>query len=799
MMDKTMPKFYLIFLLLCCAGTSKAQFVYGTVKSQGEAGIVPFATIVVLNSNLYAVADSLGKYRIKTNPGDYILEVRALNHAAQLVRFSVSEKDVLLDISLSPLALAINEVVVTADKTEESLFQTPTSLTHLSAEKIENTRTWGLQDLRAIVPNYQYADFGVSYQQMQSIRGISVFSDNPSIATYIDGVNALDVSSNGIQLMDIESIEILRGPQGTLYGRNAMGGVINITTKKPTFQRNGFFNASIGNQGLQRYGFGIRTPIVRERLLFGFSGQYESRFGFYTNDLTNKTDFDGNPLAGTPEDGKRMGDEKSMYGNLFLKWLPQNERWDVLLNVKGQVDNSTNSLFYQAVENEVVAVETPFKMAVNSLGTSKRILANHSVSARYRHPKFNFSAVAAYQYVGQAYGHIDQDLLPYHVATGSSFRQKEGDITPQNVFSQEISFSSPNTNRRVKWKLGGYFFHQTYDKTFSSNYGRLALFFGETPGLQVSQSYLTNYGAAGFGQVSYSWKEKWAFTIGLRHDYENRENQIARYRFDSLGNRADIATAFTRSADFQALSPKAVLSYLANANHHLHLTYSRGFRAGGINGSSKVSGDYKTYLPEFSNNLELGYKLHASNRRYLLQASLFYLNWKDLQLDFRTDEGNYIIENIGNVNAVGFELEGSAKPLKNLLFDGSFGFNHSRYQDFLFLGKNIKGNKTILAPDVTVFAAAQYNFDLPKQINLTLRGEGRLIGEQYFDLVSTISQPLYAVMNAQIGLSYRKTKLSLWLRNALNQQSIAYAMPGYFRYTILNRPRSLGLNLGLFF
>ena len=208
-MDKAKPISCLMFLLLCCANWSMAQTVHGIVKSQDGSDVVPFATIEVMNSNLFTVADSLGQYRIEIAPGTYLLEVRALNYAARLVNLTVFKNDISLDISLLPTSIAIDEVVVLANKTEESLFQTPTSLTHLSAEKIENTRTWALQDLRAIVPNYQYADFGVSYQQMQSIRGISVFSDNPSIATYIDGVNALDVSSNGIQLVAAKSLLVL--------------------------------------------------------------------------------------------------------------------------------------------------------------------------------------------------------------------------------------------------------------------------------------------------------------------------------------------------------------------------------------------------------------------------------------------------------------------------------------------------------------------------------------------------------------------------------------------------------------
>jgi iron complex outermembrane receptor protein len=499
-------------------------------------------------------------------------------------------------------------------------------------------------------------------------------------------------------------------------------------------------------------------------------------------------------LKGTAEDGQRMGDEESFYGNFFLKWLPSS-RWKITLNVKAQRDQSNGaSMYYQAVENEVVAVKNPYKMAVNSLGSNSRSLVNASLAANYYHAKFSFVSVSAYQYILQTYKNIDQDLFPYALATGATYDKRIGDPMPQRVVSQEFRFSSAPSSQKVTWTAGTYFFYQQYNKRYAATYEKLALLFGEQPGVKVSQTDDKNSGIAAFGEATYHLKKRWAFTLGLRYDFENRSTVVGKFDIDSANNKTYSVPLNNRSKSFHALSPKAVVGYKLNENHHVYISYSRGFRAGGINISTKVSG-YETYKPEYSDNAELGYKFNSANNRYSLQSSFFYLYWHDLQLDLRTDGGVYVINNIGNVQSLGFEIEATAKPVKNLMADASIGYNHSRYQDFYFLGQNIKGNKTIMAPAVTVFAGLQYLVELPKDFGIMLRGECRYMGEQYFDLINTIKQPGYVLFNARTEVKYKYVSLAFWIQNIANQKYIAYAMPGYFRYTILNRPRSFGVTL----
>lgn len=785
----------LLFLLFIIFFSFSAfgQKISGRVNSI-DGKPVPFATISVLNLSKGTISDSLGNFEISLSAGAYKIMVSAMGFSSQVEDVVVDSSEVFIEFALQSEVRALDEVIVSANKTEQPLLDIPVSVTHLSAQQLLESRTWNLEDLRALVPNYQYADLGVSYQQVVAIRGISVFSENPAIATYIDGVNAFDVTANGLQMLDVEKIEVLRGPQGTLYGRNAMGGVINIVTGKPTAKAEGFFESGVGNLGLQKYSFGIKYPICKNLLFSGISGQYEKRFGYYFNDLSNKTSFEGIPLTGSKEDGERMGDEESYFLNYYLKWYPV-DQFKTVFNFKTQRDQSTGaSMYYQAVENEVTAVKNPYKMAVNDLGSNYRTLLNSSVSLIYSSPKISASSITAFQYILQQYEGIDIDLFPYDLGTGSTFADKSGDPIPQRVLSQEFRLASAENNSPLTWSVGSLFFDQSYNKRYATHYKRLALLFGEQPGIAVSQNDDTNSGMAVYGQFVFHLNEKWEFTTGLRYDYEERNSLISRFRIDSTGVRSYSVPEIAKSKKFNAFSPKGVVSYKLKSRNHFYISYCRGYRVGGINASTKAT-DYEFYNPEFSENFELGYKYFSENKKYSVQSSAFLIYWKDLQIDYRTDNGVYVVNNIGDVNSTGLEVEAEAKPLSFLHFNASIGINHSRYQQFNFLGDDIKGKHTILAPPVTIFAGIRFLALQKKAIKLTCISECRYMGDQYFDLINTIKQPAYSVLNAHIIADYKYVSVSGWVRNITDVHYLAYAMPGYFRYSILNRPRTIGFSV----
>ncbi|MDD3005595.1 TonB-dependent receptor plug domain-containing protein [Flavobacterium sp.] len=207
----------------------------------------------------------------------------------------------------------LEEVIVTANKSEQRNIEVPVAVTSISAKSVTNSRLVTVSDLTGRVPNYLYQELGVGFQALQSIRGIQVFSENPAVSTYIDDVNLLDILAGGFALTDVERIEVLRGPQSTLFGRNAMGGVVNIFTKQPTNKTTGFVEIESGNFALQRYSAGFKTPLIKDKLFFGINGLFQVRDGFMKNDITGTTATDASL------NGRTVGGEENTYGNAFLK------------------------------------------------------------------------------------------------------------------------------------------------------------------------------------------------------------------------------------------------------------------------------------------------------------------------------------------------------------------------------------------------------------------------------------------------------------------------------------------------
>ena len=696
----------------------------------------------------------------------------------------------------------LEEVIVTANKREESIIKVNTSVTSLSSKKLEDTRTWGLSGLTALVPNYNYQELGVSFQQIQSIRGIQVFSENPAVSTYIDDVNNIDILANGFAFTDIERIEILRGPQGTLYGRNAMGGVVNIITKKPTNQTNGFAETSFGNLGLQRYSTGIKTPIIKDKLYFGLNGLYQTQDGFLKNNIS------GTSATDTNLNGKSVGGEKNLYGNMFLKWLV-NSRFHLTLNLKGQQDKSNNSGFMVSQFSDTYAFANPDVINLSRIQSHERNILNTSLVAKYNADKFTITSISALQTISFGFKDLDFPGI-YH----SYYDGKIGELLPpQKVWSQELRINSHSDNK-FQYTAGVYAFTQKgYEPTTNTAYelsDAEAAAFGLPSGTYlINRNRSNNSGLAGFGEMSYQLTNKLKATVGLRYDYEKREATFNGFGDAMLFNGVvtDINPNITADGNYSAISPKFSVNYSVNELSNIYATYTRGFRAGGINASSLPVGVRQTFDPEYSNNYEIGYKSYLLNKKLSVGASAFLIQWKDLQFYNLVAPFTYARENVGNAQSAGIEIEVSALPVKGLQLDGSFGFNPTEYKGFDLKRVNfgtgvesttaIGGNKLSNAPTHTLFLGAQYEYSINQKLKAIVRGEIRNLGKQYTDIQNQIEQPSYTLLNSRIGLTYGKYSLFIWGQNLTNERYLAYGNPdsSFGRQSRMAQPRTFGLTL----
>ncbi|WKN41906.1 TonB-dependent receptor [Tunicatimonas pelagia] len=640
---------------------SLAQTISGRVITPTGEGLGN-VTVTLLNTSGGTVTGADGSFSLSTSIGSYQVSARRVGYAQQIKSVVVADGVTTLNFTLVESTRSLDEVVVTAQRREERLLEAPLSVTSLDAATIEDTRTWELADLNGLIPNYFYGEIGVGFQQVQSIRGISVFSENPAVATYVDGVNQLDILANGFQLVDVESIEVLRGPQGTLFGRNAMGGVINITTRQPTNQTEIFAETSIGHFGgldefslsdirQQRHAIGFKAPLVEDRLFLGVTALFEDNVGFLTNDTTG---------AIAPQEeaqGASVGDQLSAYGNIFLKWLPT-KQWDLTLNVKGQLDDSDASGFFIYQRTDSLARANPNAINLGRVGEHRRDIINTALSANYYHPSFTLTSTTTFQQIGLRYNNIYD--ANFGINYGSYADEQIGVRSdPQQVFTQEVKVTSRSSDRRLSYTGGLFFFSQNAFEPTTN----IALFFSDDQA-DIFKNEGQNLGFAAYGQASYRLTEELEFTAGLRYDYERRENTLSNASF-SEGQETTTIPDSTYQATSSALSPKIALTYFVNQRNAMYLSYTRGFRPGGVN-FQNVPGVDLTFDPEYSDNVEVGFKSSLSENRVFIAATAYYIGWTDLQFFNQVGANQSFLDNVGDATSYGLEFETSLVPIKNL-------------------------------------------------------------------------------------------------------------------------------------
>src|SRR5205823_6703717 len=225
---------YLVTTLCSCFSAFSQDLIVieGTISDK-RSDPVSYASVYLLNTNFFVLSNSAGNFEIKNVPaGDYMIAISAIGYATISKNLHVTrEGKKSFDFQLEDASKKLDEVIVTAEKKDENIQNIPVSISALNGKNIEDYRLWNSRDLTAIVPNLYAANPGDG-RNVTSIRGITSTSYDPAVTTYIDGVNQFTLDTYIPQLFDVERIEVLKGPQGTLYGRNAMGGVINIITKQ---------------------------------------------------------------------------------------------------------------------------------------------------------------------------------------------------------------------------------------------------------------------------------------------------------------------------------------------------------------------------------------------------------------------------------------------------------------------------------------------------------------------------------------------------------------------------------------
>ena len=785
-----MKKKFLFFLFLTLAGyTCFAQNGYtidGNVVDSKKDPIAG-ASIRVLNTNIQTLADAKGNFSIKQAPhGMVTFEVTAIGYASFVRTIDSRHWSGTIGVTLEQKSKQLDDVVVTAQKEEELLQQLPVSVTSISSAQVQDYRLWNSRDITAIAPNLYSSDPG-DKRNVTSIRGISTTSYDPAVATYIDGVNQFGLDTYIAQLFDIDHIEILRGPQGTLYGRNAMGGVINIVTKRPTNTTAGFAELNIGNKGQQRYNVGVRMPIIKDKLFIGIAGLYDHLNGYYTNDY-NHSKYDR---------------QKNITGNYYLRYLPA-DQWSLTLNVKHS--NNSNDGPFPLVNGVSDALGNPYHLSQNAVTRMHDNTGNASLSVAYNGQSFGFTSQTAYQSNYRIYKNpIDADFSPIDGITLINNYGK--DWNKVKVVTQEFKFSSsPTLQSPFKWTAGTYLFYQDNPVKQATRFGEDAAMVG-SPDKNfslISSSKGKSAGVAFFGQATYKLSPALDLTAGIRYDYEHKKQDIlGQYQHDPDPNPVfNYQSDTSAKASFSAFSPKVNLGYHVSVNSLLFVSYSKGYRAGGLTplSSDASSPALYSFKPEYSNNVELGMKNTLFGNKLIVNIAAFYTTVVNAQVPTLVLPAAVVItKNTGRLTSKGVEVEVDAKPADGLELNYSAGINDAKYTTLKLAQNgaevNLEGKRQLFTPDFTSMLAAQYSYGIGRSHanRLVIRGEWKYLGSQYFDLSNTIKQSSYGLLNTRFGFEAKKYSVMLWGRNLAGKKYIAYAYD--FGAIHLGDPKTYGVTL----
>lgn len=778
---------FLFFIGLVVSNQVSAQHLIRGQVADPEGKGVEKVNVRLLNTNAATSTDKDGRFMLKHVDNDrHTIRITAVGYAT--VNYPVHVYgDTTIRIQIEERRNRLDEAIVTAEKKESTPQDIPASISVITSDDVERQYLWNIMDITALVPNLNMANPGDN-RNVTSVRGITTTSYDQAVATYIDGVNQFGLDTYIPYLQDIERIEVLRGPQGTLYGRNAMGGVINIITRKPTNRTEGFIEATIGNYAQQRYTIGARTPLLQDRLFFGASLMFNGSDGFYTNE------FDGSPYD----------KQHTVSGNYFLKYLP-NARWTFDLNFK-HVSNRNNGAFALIMGLDD-AFEDPFTVNQNAKTTMVDESRNVSLAIHHAGQAFQFRSQTAFQSNYRYYqSPIDGDFSPMDAI--SIVNNYGKDWNRVNVWTQEFKWSPARSpDSRLDWTTGAYLFYQDAPTRQGTYFGADAAMMGEgtpTHATSILTNSMTSQGAALYGQLTYRLGEHWDIRGGIRYDHEWVRLR-ARGEFQPDGGELMVTQPdTTASTDFHALTPSASLSYHIDGHRLLYISYARGSRSGGISELSSDPGDASLHVfaPEFSHNFELGSKNKLWDQKLEINATAFYTRLTDVQVPvLLLPDAITVTRNTGRVRSMGLELEVRGRIAQNVTAWGNAGLTHAKYLDVNAVhdGENVqlKGNRPIFTPAWTGAVGVQYDLPIDPMVGkgFQVNVYGKYIGEQYFNIENTLGQTTYGLLNTSLGYVTKGYEFLLWGQNMTDTRYVDYAYDFGFAAVHLGRPATYGVTL----
>lgn len=690
-------------------------------------------------------------------------------------------------------ATLLEEVIVTATKREESMQKVSVAVSAVSGEDIENMHVQGFADIAAMVPGPTFVSVSGSSGSQLQIRGQYASDDSPAFDTpvgvFIDDLYYGSVASFNPDFYDLEQIAVLRGPQGTTFGRNTVGGALQVISAKP-----GFDGAS-GAVSLT-----LRDPSGYEstgHLNAPFSTAVAGRFAYSIKD------YDGHRHNVTT--GNDLNDKNVKSARGALRFRP-GDNLDILASASYTKDKSLGDgpllIGQGALIASINAQRTNKNLTfVDDDGLTDREIKNALVRVDWTLPLGTFTSITGYRDIESLYRE-DIDGSPLPIAPNKI------DINEETQYSQEFRLTSPS-GQTVEWIAGLYYLHQDTLRSETYSFGGLAPYTGAGTTLNRVRIYgdLTTKSIAPFGEAKWHITNKWALAGGARYTRDKKDNRTVQ---QSLSNPGGSTTFFGPSKDvsasdtWTAFTPRLVLEFKPSDDAFLYLNVSRGYKSGGYNYAAPTVAQAQTpILPEETVSYELGAKTDWFDNRLRANLALYQTNTKDLQV--RSLVGTTLqVNNAGEGETKGVELELLGRPVDGLTLGVNYAYTDAIYKSFTgcagsaAVPVDCSGNPIPFVPKNSWSVSAQYAWTLPNESSLTLRGEDSWADAYEVHAgadkrgAATVAQPLGAFLGPQLPRSMTKKSdivnafltyeaaggqwsVQAWSKNLLDKQYVVFA------------------------
>lgn len=691
-------------------------------------------------------------------------------------------------------------IVVTALRRSETLQDTPVAVTAFDSQTIENAGIERPADFIALTPNVNLVETQNAGNAFVIIRGITQNRNSePSVAVIVDGVQQVNPAQFNQDLFDIAQIEVLKGPQGGLYGRNAIGGAIIISTKKPTDEFSGNFTAGIDNGFGYFLRGGVSGPLA-EGVKFRVAGSWYDTDGFIPNTFLGE---DADPVQ-----------DFSLRGNLLIEASDQ-----LTFDVRASVNQlRTQGLYYNIVGD----VNTIADVEVNNPGQNDRDIYNVALKVEYQGDNAVFTSVSSYDTLKEVLTGDAFDFKPIPdsfffnlfeaiFGPGNGFDLNQSQYLNVKAFSQEVRLASPEDGRAFNWMAGAYLidtdrFISTGNMIDTGN-GVFPVFRSpSTNPLNPQFSFLSdgqdNFAWAVFLNAGYEFSPEFRVDGSLRYDRDRRrQTTLTPQAFlPVVPGVPQAQSGEVRTAVFSDWQPKLTLTYEPTPDLTIYGGYSRGFRSGGFNqtgvGAEAVNnaivGVGDLFQAETADTFEIGAKAQLGPVR-LAGAAYTTKSKNSYFFVFLAQSSTQNLGNIPETRINGFELEATAEVLPDFDINAAIGVTDSEIK--AFPDATVIGNEAPQISRYTINLGAQYAGTISDGVDALVRLDYRRIGKTWWEPFNTTVRQPVDLVDVRVGVKLDSgVSVTAFAQNLFDETYNAEFSPGGFVFRA--RPARYGIEFG---